>query len=510
MVLTLDDINTIYEKYEFNNFFYKLTEFHNKPVDFIGTRLLIDTDTCQLIYGLVVTNIFWTGGYFLKSKETGEYYEEDLTDPDDNYALIAPIDFTDDYDLYLHMAVDKNITFSPTNLEWHPISSLTMATYNDDEYIPKKIYLDFHGHTVPETVYAGCCDEGLNPSTEVNVEEDDEGYYIDAVIDDFSMDLFAVSYDGTVFYGNITHLKKLPALSIPTLYKGTPQQISVVNDDTGLPIADFQAYYQGRKLKDNIVELAYDVEDYVDIVIDILDSNYPESRVKLKAFTELCCVSNQSELEEVIDEGIRTVQVIDNDSTVSLNSMDLSDVLLIDSKITVSESKLTNIRILDTAYTDNGDNTLIDCNIETSTLTSNGTPSTFTDCSIIECTVTSMELRLTGAVTDSTLSNSLIISDGIVEITGNIFTGKYTKDYFPSFLYLTGDYLVRNNTFNLSDEWSELQFNMCVIKTLEDFNPSDFINNNTLNLDITYSTEPTDTLYYNIVDNDKIKAKRLS
>ena len=51
---------------------------------------------------------------------------------------------------------------------------------------------------------------------------------------------------------------------------------------------------------------------------------------------------------------------------------------------------------------------------------------------------------------------------------------------------------------------------MCIIKSIDTFNPSLFIAENTFNLNIEYSTEEPNTFYYNIVDDDKIKAKRLS
>ena len=109
-MLTIDDVNTIYRKYEFNNFFHKISESSSKPIDFCDTVMMINTEDCSVFYGLEVTNIFWTGGYYLKSKSTGEYYEEDLSDPDDEIRLDVPLSLWDDYDLYLHMAVDDDKT----------------------------------------------------------------------------------------------------------------------------------------------------------------------------------------------------------------------------------------------------------------------------------------------------------------------------------------------------------------------------------------------------------------
>ena len=123
-----------------------------------------------------------------------------------------------------------------------------------------------------------------------------------------------------------------------------------------------------------------------------------------------------------------------------------------------------------------------------------------------------VQLQLTsGTLTRTTIDeNSLIISDGEVEITKCIFRSyPEPKSYFPRFLYLTGDYTVTDCTFNLTDSFEELAFSMCIIKTTNDFKPSTFINHNRFNIDIEYEDEPTNTFYYNIVDDDKIKAVRL-
>ena len=243
----------------------------------------------------------------------------------------------------------------------------------------------------------------------------------------------------------------------------------------------------------------------------MLDPNYANSTVKLKVATELYVASTQTELETAISNGIETIQVIDDDSTVTLNEVNLKDVTLINSNISISNSVLNNVIIHNSSYKDKGNNTLTDAILDETTITSDTTNySTYTDCIVNECTVTSTELHITGTIDNTTLTNSLIISDGVILITDNTFTGKGSKDYFPSHLYLTGEFTVKNNTFTLNDTWSNLAYNMCIIKTLTTFNVNEFITNNTFNLNITYSTEPTNTLYYNIVDDDKIKAVRLN
>ena len=505
-MLTLDDCNTIYNKYEFNNFFYKLSKAYNKPVDFLNTKLMIDTSDCSLFYGLVVTNCFWTGGYYVKSKTTGEYYEIDLHDPYDEFGLNIKLDFWEDYDLYLHMAVDKDINLHVMTLEWHPVSSLTMSVYDNGEFIPKKIYLDFHGHPAPETVSAGAYDKGydisLLPTLAVN--QDDKGYYINAVVDDFMKSLFAIEYDGFVFYGKLNHLKRLPVLGVDTLYKGTSQKIRIKTSDDDY-VSMFQAYYQGRKLQNNIIDLPYDVEDFIEITVDLLDSNYPTSTLKLKVATEVFEVNSISDLNYAIENNILNFKI----NIFDISGFELEGCTIHDSNIGCAESTFENATFENCTFTDQGENifnhvSFDNCNL----LGASENISKFNNVNITNCTIQGIEFHITGVIKNSTLNSSLIISDGFVELTNNNFEGKYEKDYFPSFLYLTGTYSVTQNTFTLDDEWEELAFNMCVIKTTT-FAPREFLNTNTVNMNIIYGSEEPNTFYYNLVDDDKIRAVRL-
>jgi hypothetical protein len=301
----------------------------------------------------------------------------------------------------------------------------------------------------------------------------------------------------------------LPIPYIPTLYKGTPQSIQVLNTEDDGPISDYQTYYQGRQLKDNTIRLPYDADDYINIIVDLKDYRYPFCTVKLKAPTTIYQADSQSDVETAIENGIQTLQVGDNQNEVTLNSIELSNVTLINSNIQVSESILTDCQIIDSAYTDNGGNNITDTIYNNVTITSTETSTTYTDCILDDCTVTDTELHITGTLTNNTFNNTLIISDGIIATDNNIFNGVGSKTYFPSHLYLTGEFTLNNNTFNLTGEWEELQYNMCLIKATSNFNPSEFINKNIFNLNITYEDEPTNTFYYNIVDDDKIRAVRL-
>ena len=302
--------------------------------------------------------------------------------------------------------------------------------------------------------------------------------------------------------------KELPIPYIPTLYKGTPQNVQVLNTEDDEPISDYKTYYQGRLLKDNIIHLPYDSDDYVDIMVDLKDYRYPFCTVKLKAPTTIYTANSQSDVETAIENGIQTLQVGDTETEVTLNSITLSNVTLINSNIQVSESILNDCQIIDTTYTDNGGNNITNT-IFNSVDYTNTAQSNYNEITFNECDIHDSEINLTGTISKSTITDTLILSDGVINIRDNTFTGVGLKEYFPSHLYLTGDYTVTGNTFNLTGEWEELQYNMCLIKATTNFNPSEFIKQNNLQLNITYDDEPTNTFYYNIVDDDKIRAVRL-
>ena len=302
--------------------------------------------------------------------------------------------------------------------------------------------------------------------------------------------------------------KELPIPYIPTLYTGTPQSIQVLNTEDDDPISDYQTYYQGRLLKDNIIHLPYDSDDYVDIMVDLKDYRYPFCTVKLKAPTTIYTANSQSDVETAIENGIQTLQVGDTETEVTLNSITLSNVTLINSNIQVSESILNDCQIIDTTYTDNGGNNITNT-IFNSVDYTNTAQSNYNEITFNECDIHDSEINLTGTISKSTITDTLILSDGVINIRDNTFTGVGLKEYFPSHLYLTGDYTVTGNTFNLTGEWTELEYNMCIIKATNDFNPSNFIKQNNLQLNITYEDEPVNTFYYNLVDEDKIRAVKL-
>jgi len=300
--------------------------------------------------------------------------------------------------------------------------------------------------------------------------------------------------------------KTLPILSIPTIYKGNTQTIQLLDDTE--EITEFQAYYKGELLTDNKITLPYDADDYIDITVDLLDNRYPNSTLKLKAPTQMYIANSQSDVETAIANGITTLQVGDTETEVLLNGIELRNITLVDSNIQLTNSTLNNCTILNSQYTDNGANTITNTIIRNTDYT-NTSKSTYENTSFYNSRIQDSELQITGTIYECELTNSLIISDGTININNNTFTGIGSKTYFPSHLYLTGDYIVSGNTFNLTGTFTELSFNMCLIKATNDFNVGDFINKNTFNLNIEYETENPSTLYYNIVDDDKIRARRV-
>lgn len=502
-MLTVDDANTQLEKYSSAGFWYEI-DFNKLE---LGSNKQYTYDFCNLSLSnqsgniLIINNSLWNGQYYFKDS-SGNILNCTIWSRSGNTLYLNLKGHTDVIMcLFISNAsTDSSYTYF-TNHMFIPRTELVVPVVNGE--FEEKFYIDYIGIWDPI---------GFHVNNEVvELEEDENGTFLRLPSATDSM-IGPITDNGIklkMYKVTFKEFKTLPTPYIPTLYKGTPQNVQVLNSEDDDPISDYQTYYQGRLLKDNVIELPYDAEDYIDIVVDLKDPEYPESTLKLKAPTTLYQANSQSDVETAIENGIQTLQVGDTETEVTLNAIELSNVTLINSNIQVSESILTDCQIIDTSYTDNGGNIITDTTYNNVTITSTETSTTYTDCILDDCTVTDAELHITGTLTNNTFNNTLIISDGIIATDNNIFNGVGSKTYFPSHLYLTGEFTLNNNTFNLTGEWTELQYNMCLIKATSNFNPSEFINKNIFNLNITYEDEPTNTFYYNIVDDDKIRAVRL-
>ena len=506
-MLTVDDCNTILEKYKAGYW----VEFDLRDYDLTtdgqywkGTiPIVIYAYTKRITIG---ANLFTVcGGYLVN-------HNDEPLDISIEYFNTGGMQFyVSDDDVICKVFICPNLVSSSEyevdEYAFFPLSPV-VVDITDGEYDNK-----FYIH---QTITQQHSNFLLNNSI-VELESDEHGKYITLPSTTDCLIGYGYYYgQGSLFNRrykpyrvSFRSFKELPIPYIPTLYTGTPQSIQVLNTEDDDPISDYQTYYQGRLLKDNVIELPYDAEDYINIIVDLKDYRYPFCTVKLKAPTTLYQADSQSDVELAIENGIQTLQIGDNETEVTLNAIELSNVTLINSNIQVSESILTDCQIIDSVYTDNGGNTVTSTIFKDTDYTTTA-QSNYNEVTFNECTIHDSEINLTGTVNDCTITDTLIISDGVINIQDNTFTGVGAKEYFPSHLYLTGEYTVIGNTFNLTGEWEELSYNMCIIKATNDFNPSQFINNNTLHLNITYQDEPVNTFYYNIVDEDKIRAVRLN
>lgn len=529
-MLTIDDANTILEKYG-NVGFWCQIDCSKFSLDFPYGGALdykYNSFSIHLVYRRSTGKIefwFYPQGNSLCTRIAY------ITDKDGNI-LSTPIEYSADHSSFEMLEQDFRdslpiwnvyLTSNPTSLPnnanlyrclFVPLSSTQIFICNG-EYDDK-----FYIHPVGDLINNYTIDGEI-----VSLEEDDNGKFLRLPPHDCILGTIAQNYDTyfPLYKVRFNEYKHTPVLSISTLYRGTPQTIQLINNDTEEPITEFQAYYQGRKLKDNIIELPYDAPDIVDITVDLLDPEYPESTVKLKANTEIKVCTTLNEINEAIEQGITTMQVhSSSDHNLYINRAEFKDMIFINSKIQFSRSKLDNVTFISTE--DYSEDSLF---ITSNTVLNNSTlqnlnelilgPTQWNNC-ILESienirpnnNTNTREWVISGTIDDCNIAtNILIVSDGDITITNNTFAGKSQKEYFPSFLYLTGEYTVKNNTFTLNGEWGELAFNMCIIKAGNDFNSSNFINDNIFHLNIVYGSEPSNTFYYCLVDDDKIRAVRL-
>lgn len=527
-MLTVDDANTILEKYR-GNFFFKKISTDTLP----GTGDEITSDFVIIgnewgYYNIEVVNSFWKGGYFFVPK--GEDIEDN---PEFIFVTgiihedgVIKIPYSDQYnpfnrcDMYLYLMVE-NTPFSFKQIGWHPIGSLDISKSIDDV---KRVFLNFWGSFDTPYISIGTGDS-LSETTfsSIDVEEDSHhNKYIDIDVTGVTDRFVFIKYDDTVYTGKIYSSKILPQLIVDTLYKGTPQEVKLKIKGTSTYITKFQAYYKGRKLKDNIIELPYDVADeIIDLTIDLQDHEYVQSTIKLKANAEIYWCDTQSEIEDAIDLGIKTFGIGGRGVSPIISGLELNDCTITYIMAGVTDSIFNNVTFLDGAIFEKGGNTYNDCTLQG--LLINGLSATssfipiakYNNSDIINCEVTALELHAaTGNINSCRFEDGIIISDGDITITDSRFSNEWDagldiKTYFPRFLYLTGNYEVKGNEFYFSGIFDTLSFDMCIIKTVE-LDVNQFINDNTFHLDIRYESEPRSTLYYNLVDDDTIKAVRLT
>lgn len=527
-MLTVEDANSIMTKYGGITWFYEIDLGKLSPYDsqWEYDFCSIVKDNSNSCYLIVPSNSFFTGNFYLKDSD-GEFITDHVTVTEISSAnpsfKFYPPSMSEDYIIglqisptlsrehYGHFCYINEMGFLPLESTVKPLQR------SDEDYYKFYIHLFFD----EDSDYAPTVDGVV-----VDVHTDSKGTYL-LIPSNTSCVLGVQEYPGEVGHHdfqlyNVTfnEFKVLPNMQISTIYKGTPQQVTLINTDTETAITKFQAYYQGRLLKDNIINVPYSVDEYIDIVIELHDHHYVESTVKLKAKTEVCVCTTQAEVQDALDNGIKTIKVHPGGyDQVYLSGMTISDVTILNSNVKFYNCTLNNVTCIRNdnslnKVTDNGRNTFNNCLFEVYDILVNGL-SKYNDCTLQNIETLRIEsenqgqINFTGTINNCNFNLVTIVSDGNITITNSTFGGKSLKDYFPSFLYLTGDYEVKGNTFTLSGTWSELAFNMCIIKANPDFNPSGFIANNTFNLNISYESEPTNTFYYNIVDDDKIRAVRL-
>lgn len=528
-MLTIDDANTIIKKYGDDGFWYHIDlgqfDLSNLPrdgrsisfyQDHFRIQFLIDNSqtTNKLRVRIYLNNIYCKGLCY-NTYNDGTLYPIQMENIGDLVAYFEETSFKENPPIF-HTYISANSPQSSyenrymSSLLFVPLQS-TIIPINNGTY-NEKFYITPIGDSIDYYIIDG---------EQVSLEEDDTGKFLRLPPHSCTIGVHGRNRNHNFYNIVFRESKTLPPLNILTLYRGTPQTITITNESTGEPITDFQAYYQGMLLKDNIITLPYDAPDIIDITVDLFESEYPESTIKLKANTELKLCTSVAQITNAIEQGIQTLQVhrLPN-GTITLNGLTFENITFIDSRIMFRECILNNVTITQTEEY-NGEISLMKKTVLNNCTLQNLKTLRISICELNNCTLKeinsveafnypgSHELVMTGTITDCTLKAIIVFSDGDITLTNNNFTKKSSKEHFPNFLYLTGNYTVTNNTFTLNDEWEELAFNMCIIKADNTFNPSAFINNNTLNLNIVYGEESPNTFYYNIIDDDKIRAVRL-
>lgn len=510
-MITIEDMNSILLKYQYSNVFHEInfSLINSYPVQY---------DFCNITksgrnYTVEIVNSLWTGGYYFKSN-TGEIL--DIASTLNNRTMSFTTSKTN-FTLVIHLcghplALER---FNFKQITWKPKTSLRKILFGDN-FVDNKLYLEFFGET-PQRIQVEERGSSITVTT-LKVYTDENGDYVNLrkLTNFATFVLWGSESDGYkyYYYSIYNKYRDIPQITVDTAFLGCKNKLKVYFN--GSATENYEAYYKGDFLKDNILDLTNESDiAYAPLTIKITDFNYYKTKMLTNVPVEIFTITTQEDLEEAISNEYATISFASGfeieditfdyplkiiNSNISFSNCSFNkDLTLKDCTVTLNnEDYIFNNLTLD-GTTINKDETVEDAfaYIKISNQL-NAYESIFSSI-FIHC-------GENASFNEDNLTNSLIFSDNEITITNSNFTGQPISDY-PNMLYLTGNYNVMNNNFELSGIFDELTFNICIIKSLANFNADRFISNNSYDVDISVDGQDYTSFLYCLVDDDTIYSK---
>ena len=520
-----EDINSIYEKYKYLSFWYEISydEIINntgKYVDFIEiTNLTPTSDNPYINLKIPSNNSFWTGFVIKGGSRTGDDYFhveiEDITFWIDELYEGETLKFL--------ILVDKQYeTYSYPYPTFIARDSLIFVRDNTQGW-SRKVYIDFTDDVIEElevgSLNYDSQGEWVISKTTKTVQEDTNGYYVTPYYTSTMNEIFYISDgDDTSYLGKIVIVPQLPQITYDTLYKGNKQHIQLYFDGTEIDDKYYSIIYGNEVLKDNIIQVPTN-KDSIDIKISLNHPAYIKTTLDYSIPIDYYYVDNATDWNWALENNLNYLNMRIDDSNFLTNA-EIKDMHLIGpsnnhSMVLQKGSKLENC-IIENIYIEvietTAENTIFnECKIY-GRYALGLVKGSFNDCELNNCNIRYLRMILNDCkLENNTIHKCLLLSDSDnISIINNTFTNVYDyADYFPNTLYLTGDFECRGNTFTQSKTFSELNFNVALLKTIHETDINKFIASNTFNLNNTVEGTTYTGLFYNLVDDDSLIYKEV-
>lgn len=511
-----EDVNTLYEKYKYCTFWYELSyddivDNVDCMVDFIEIREVTTT------YRAYLKNDFCYGyGYVDESSKPTKHSDGEQINVLYASEIIVSMGYQlyPNQSLYFPIYIDNKYDVRIIRPNFTPISSMNIIKCGSDSDTIK-IYLK-GGSTPLSTMEVGTGkyvgDDWDTDLTTVNVLEDSKGKYVELTANRDG-DEFTIISDGySYFCGKILNYKALPTITFNTLYRGNTQTVEVYFDDELIDSKYYDLLYQNQVLSDGKITIDEDTTD-LELEIYLKHPEYISTKLKYNLTVDWYTSNSQEELEEALELGLTTLKA--NNSLLS--NIELNNITFRGgSELRLSNCKLNNVKFNGGAiHLLDSKNRFVGCELKQVAILGDHNKLYLTNSIIKESEL--MERIFFACnenciITDNNnIFNSLIFSDDMITITNNDFDECTPEfgEYYPSTLYLTGEFECRNNEFRQQMTMvNDFFFGLALIKTIKDTDIDEFIRLNDIYTHIIVGGDDySGALFYSYIDESKLHYK---
>lgn len=515
-----EDVNTLYEKYKYCSFWYELSYddiYENwddeNMVDFIETK-----NNGNLIpHNSFVVNC----AYKDESSKPTKYPDAPPISLQYGVPTIHPGESLFIY-MYCDYLYENPGTSSPTrSIPVVPISSMNIIKCGTESNTVKVYLKQIKQYMLP-TLNVGTGKYVNGDEWDVDLQStpvlsDDNGYYVELTTRRDGDEFTVVGYEGigidpVYFCGKILNYKALPTITFNTLYRGNTQTIEVYFDGELIDSKYYDLLYQNQVLTDNKITIGEDVTD-LELEIYLKHPEYISTKLKYNLTVDYYEFNSQAGLEQALELGLTNIKA----NNPRLSDIELNNITFGgDSSLRLSNCKLNNVTFDGGfVFLNDSENRFVGCELKRVSLHGNDNKLYLTNSTIKECQRVRQVFFVCNEnciITNNSIFNSLIFSDDMITITDNRFDECTPEfgEYYPSTLYLTGEFKCVNNRFNQFVEGNDFFFGVALIKTIKDTNIDEFIRLNDIGTTITIGGDDySGALFYSLIDDSKLHYKEI-